>query len=113
MCITGRDKIESNEILVVSFGTTSPDSRLLNIDAVEKTIREAVPDDYDMLIQLCDAISGSGRIMDIIERMSDVRQRYGDYDRGKWNKNLELKEYFEKRMNRNLYDAVEKDSFHI
>ena len=46
MCITGRDKIESNEILVVSFGTTSPDSRLLNIDAVENTIRKAASDDY-------------------------------------------------------------------
>ena len=30
-----------NEILVVSFGTTSPESRLKNIDAVEKAIGEA------------------------------------------------------------------------
>ena len=44
--------------------------------------------------------------------MSDVKRRYGDYDQGKWNKNLKLKEYFEKRMNRNLYEAVEKDTFH-
>ena len=44
--------------------------------------------------------------------MSDVKQRYGDYDQGKWDKNLELKAYFGNRMNRNLYEAVEKDTFH-
>ena len=65
-----------------------------------------------MLIQLCDAISGSDGVMDIIERMSDVRRRYGNYDREKWNRNLELKTYFENRMHRDLYDAVEKGSFH-
>jgi hypothetical protein len=43
--------------------------------------------------------------------MSDVKRRYGEYDQGKWDKNLELKEYFENRMHRNLYEAVEKDSF--
>ena len=92
---------------VGNFDTTEAETEL-----IRAKLQEVVPDDYDLLIQLCDAISGSEGVMDIIERMSDVRRRYGDYDQGKWKKNLELKEYFEKRMNRNLYEAVEKDTFH-
>ena len=81
-------------------------------ELIRTQLREAVPDDYDLLIQLCDAISGSEGVMDIIDRMSDVKRRYGDYDQGKWDRNLELKAYFENRMGRDLYEAVEKDSFH-
>ena len=70
-----------------------------------------MPDDYDRLIQLCDSISGAEGVMDIEDRMSDVRRRYGYYDPKKWNRNLELKAEFERRMNRDLYEAVEKDTF--
>ena len=49
--------------------------------------------------------------MDIIDRMSDVKARYGDYEQSKWDTNLALKDYYEKKMGKNLYDAVEKDTF--
>ena len=68
-------------------------------------------DDYDRLIQLCDAISGAEGVMDIIDRMTDVKNRYGGYDPEKWNKNLWLKEYFESRMGMDLYTAVDKEHF--
>ena len=61
-------------------------------------------------IQLCDAIAGAEGIMDIIDRMSDVKRRYGSYDPGKWQTNLDLKEYFEAKMGKDLYEAVEKDT---
>ena len=80
-------------------------------DLICTKLAETVPDDYDSLIQLCDAISGAEGVMDIVDRMSDVKRRYGMYDQEKWNRNLELKAYFEGRMQRDLYDAVEKDSF--
>jgi hypothetical protein len=38
--------------------------------------------------------------------MNDVKQRYGYYPEGKWNKNFELKAYFEKMMGRGLYDVI-------
>ncbi|MBR5961685.1 MAG: HD domain-containing protein [Clostridia bacterium] len=78
---------------------------------IRSKLSEIVPDDYDRLIQLCDAISGAEGVMDIVDRMSDVKRRYGMYDQGKWDRNLELKAYFEGKMQRDLYDAVEKDSF--
>lgn len=49
--------------------------------------------------------------MNIVDRMNDVRMRYGTYDLNKWNTNLALKDYFEKKMGKDLYEAVEKDSF--
>lgn len=68
-------------------------------------------DDYDRLIQLCDAISGSDGVMDILERMGDVKRRYGAYDPEKWNANLELKRYFEDRMGKDIYAVTEKETF--
>lgn len=49
--------------------------------------------------------------MNIIDRMNDVRVRYGAYDLDKWNTNLALKVYFERKMGKDLYEAVEKDRF--
>jgi len=74
-------------------------------------LRKVEFDDYDLLIQLCDAIAGAEGVMDIIDRMSDVKRRYGSYDQEKWDANIALKENFEKRMGRDLYEAVEKDTF--
>ena len=68
-------------------------------------------DDYDRLIQLCDSISGSGGVMDIIERMSDVKRRYGFYDQDKWDANLKLKEYFESKMGMDVYQATDKENY--
>lgn len=68
-------------------------------------------DDYDRLIQLCDAISGSDGVMDILDRMGDVRQRYGTYAQEKWDANLKLKQYFEDKAGRSIYEVTEKAAF--
>lgn len=106
ICLTHSFNEMRLEGYVGSFDTTEKETDLIRIK-----LRETVPDDYDRLIQLCDAISGAGGVMDIEERMSDVRRRYGDYDPGKWNCNLALKALFEKRMHRDLYEAVGRDSY--
>ena len=67
-------------------------------------------DDYDRLIQLCDAIAGAGGVMDMEARMEDVRRRYGDYPQEKWDNNLLLKQMFEERMGKDLYEVVGKES---
>ena len=43
--------------------------------------------------------------------MGDVKRRYGDYPERKWNYNFELKDYFEKKMGMDLYEAVDKDNY--
>lgn len=48
--------------------------------AVEKVMRNALAnvktDDYDRLIQLCDAIAGSEGVLDTEERMEDVKSSF-------------------------------------
>jgi 8-oxo-dGTP pyrophosphatase MutT (NUDIX family) len=63
-------------------------------------------DDYDRLIQLLDSTCGADGTKNMEARMNDVKERYGYYPEGKWNKNFELKEYFEKLMGRDLYEVI-------
>lgn len=62
-------------------------------------------DDYDRLIQVCDALAGTA-VVDMEERMADVKRRYGAYPQDKWDKNLELKAYFEQKMQQDIYRVV-------
>lgn len=75
-------------------------------EMVKKLLDEMQFDDYDRLIQLCDALAGSEGVLDIEERMADVKRRYGSYPQAQWDKNMELKSYFEKKSGRNIYDIV-------
>jgi len=63
-------------------------------------------DDYDRLIQLLDATCGADGTMNLEDRMNDVKSRYGYYPQGKWDKNFELKAYFEKKMNKDFYQVI-------
>ena len=46
--------------------------------------------------------------MNIEDRMSDVKNRYGKYPKEKWDKNIELKEYFSGKTGKDLYEIVRK-----
>ena len=86
---------------------TSPEETAL----IEKTLGGMVYDEYDRLIQLCDSLAGAEGVLDIEERMEDVRRRYGSYPQNKWEINLALKRHFEELAGRNIYEIVEKDSY--
>lgn len=76
----------------------------------EKELREALEkleyDDYDRLIQLCDAIGTAEGVATMEDRMQDIRRRYGNYPEEKWKRNLALREYFEERIGRELYSLL-------
>ena len=63
-------------------------------------------DDYDRLIQLLDATCNADGTKNLETRMTDVKNRYGSYPETKWNKNYELKAYFEKLMGKDLYEVI-------
>ena len=67
-------------------------------------------DDYDYLIQLCDSIAKADGVVTLEERMNDVKSRYGYYPQEKWDRNMELKQYFEKKMKKELYQVVNVDN---
>lgn len=77
------------------------------VEVVKKILAEMQFDDYDRLIQLCDALAGCDGVLDIEERMADVKERYGNYPQEQWDKNIELKSYFEEKTGKNIYDIVD------
>lgn len=70
----------------------------------------AKQDEYDYLIQLCDSIAKAEGIVSLEERMNDVKSRYGFYPQEKWDRNMELKGYFEGKMRKSLYQVVNVDA---
>ena len=68
-------------------------------------LAEMVYDDYDRLIQVCDSLAGI-TVVDMEERMADVKRRYGSYPQDKWDRNLEMKGYFEEKMGQDIYTVV-------
>ena len=72
---------------------------------LRKLLNEMVYDEYDRLIQVCDSLAGT-EVVDMEERMADVKRRYGAYPQDKWDKNLALKEYFEEKMQQDIYKVV-------
>ncbi len=63
-------------------------------EEIRMLLEELEYDDYDYLIQLCDAVAKADGIVSLEERMNDVKSRYGYYPQKKWDRNLWLKEYF-------------------
>lgn len=78
---------------------------------IKTELARTVYDDYDRLIQLCDSLAGAEGVLDIEDRMNDVKKRYGSYPQDKWDSNMRLKRYFEKKMKKDIYLVCEKDSF--
>lgn len=75
---------------------------------LETALRGCVYDDYDRLIQLCDALAGTEGVMDMEARMDDVERRYGSYPPEKRAKNRQLRRLFEEKAGeRDLYEIVQ------
>lgn len=106
VCLTHSFNNQSTKDYIGNFDTTDEELALINhaLDNVEV-------DDYDRLIQLCDSLAGSEGVLDIEERMADVKRRYGAYPQEKWDTNIGLKAYFEQKTGNDIYVVVEKESF--
>jgi putative nucleotidyltransferase with HDIG domain len=106
VCLSHSFTDGSIKLYIGNFDTSEEETRLIteNLEKMEY-------DDYDRLIQLCDAIGGAEGILNMEDRMQDVKSRYGNYPQKKWDDNLWLREYFEKKMGEDLYTAVDKENF--
>lgn len=76
------------------------------LELISAALDSAVYDDYDRLIQLCDALAGAEGVLPIEERMAGVKRRHGHYPPEKWNANIRLKAYFDMKTGRDIYDVV-------
>ncbi|MDR1531098.1 MAG: HD domain-containing protein [Clostridiales bacterium] len=86
---------------------------------IESFLSVAVYDDYDKLIQLCDAVALPEGVCLVETRLIDVAMRYGfsDYTREKWKAVFQLKEYFSGLCGQSIYelfaDEVRRNSFSL
>ena len=106
ICLTHSFNNQRTDEFIGKFDTTEDELKLIQNALIAHTM-----DEYDRLIQLCDALAGVEGVLDIEERMEDVKCRYGSYPQAKWDSNLALKEYFEEKMGKDIYSLVDKDSF--
>lgn len=106
ICLTHSFNNQSLADYIGRFDTSDMDREM-----IESALAGATVDDYDRLIQLCDALAGSDGVLNIEERMLDVKRRYGFYPREKWDTNMRLKAYFEAKAGENIYEIVERDTY--
>lgn len=106
ICLTHSFCDRSTQYYIGNFDTSNEELELINTALAKINLN-----DYDRLIQLCDALAGSEGVLDIEGRMSDVKRRYGSYPQEKWDYNISLKEYFEKKAGKDIYDIVEKNTY--
>jgi hypothetical protein len=77
-------------------------------DFVKEYIAKAEYDDYDRLIQLCDALALPSGFCLMEKRMVDVAMRHGmhEYIIDKWKATFETKKYFEDKMGKSIYSVL-------
>lgn len=105
ICLTHSFNMHTLDDYIGKFDTTEEELRM-----IQKALKETVFDEYDQLIQLCDSLAGSEGVLNIEDRMLDVKNRYGAYPQVKWDRNIELMNYFEKRMGKDIYTVVDKEN---
>ena len=83
---------------------TTPEETALVVGALS-TVRM---DEYDRLIQLCDAVAGADGPVDMEARMDDVERRYGSYPASQRASNRALRRHFEEKMGKDLYEVIKQ-----
>lgn len=106
ICLTHSFNNHTVDEYIGKFDVTERELALIKSELAKITY-----DEYDMLIQLCDSLAGADGVLDIEERMGDVKKRYGFYPQNKWDFNIRLMHYFENKMGKNIYQVCEKDLF--
>lgn len=106
ICLTHSFNNQTTDQYIGKFDTTDEELKM-----IQDALKAVAMDEYDRLIQLCDSLAGAECVLDMEERMEDVRRRYGSYPQEKWDSNLALKKHFEEKMGKDIYVVVDKDNF--
>ena len=104
VCLTHSFIDQTTDSYIGMFDTTKAE-----LEIIQQTLKKIVINEYDRLIQLCDALAGAEGVLDIEKRMADVKRRYGYYPQEKWNYNLALLKHFEQKTGKNIYRVVESN----
>ena len=103
ICITHAFMIQDIKTSIGTFDMSEEDYRFM-----EGFIRGAADDDYDRLVQLCDALARPTGFCLLEKRFVDVALRYGTppFTVDRWRKTLEIKEMFERKIGGSIYKLL-------
>ena len=103
ICLT-----HSHPTQVVSSNYQKWDISFKEYEFLKRFVENAVFNDYDRLIQLCDCLAMPYGFCIIEKRFVDVGLRYGVNDHSiiAWKKVIELKKYFEKETGCSIYQLL-------
>ena len=100
ICITHAFMIQDIHTSIGTFDVSEEDYHFM-----DNFIRNAVYDDYDRLIQLCDALALPEGFCLLEKRFVDVALRYGTppATTARWKKILEIRDIFEEKIGGSIY----------
>ena len=103
ICITHAFMIQYIKKSIGTFDKSEEDYLFM-----EGFIKGAVYDDYDRLVQLCDALALPTGFCLLEKRFVDVALRYGTppFTVDRWRKTLEIKEMFERKIGGPIYKLL-------
>ena len=103
ICLTHSFPINNSSIFFGKYDCSSEQKSFL-----DKYIEETVYEDYDKLIQLCDAISLPDGACIMEKRFVDVALRHGlpEFTLEKWKAFMNLKKYFDEKCGCNIYSFL-------
>ena len=103
ICISHAFMIQDIRSSIGKFDMPEADYRFM-----EDFIKNAVYDDYDRLVQLCDSLALPTGFCILEKRFVDVTIRYGvhPFTVDRWKKVLEIKDDFERQIGCSIYDLL-------
>lgn len=103
ICISHAFMIQDIDTSIGAFDVSDEDYLFM-----KEFIEEAVYDDYDRLVQLCDALAMPTGFCFLEKRFVDVTIRYGMHPAtiDRWKKILEIKALFEERIGCSIYTLL-------
>lgn len=103
ICISHAFMIQDIDTAIGVFDVSQEDYRFM-----KQFVATAVYDDYDWLVQLCDALALPTGFCLLEKRFVDVTLRYGVHPAtvDRWKKILRIKAYFEKEIGGSIYTLL-------
>lgn len=103
ICISHAFMIQDINTSIGEFDMSEEDH-----DFMRDFVKNAKYDDYDRLVQLCDALALPSGFCLLEKRFVDVAIRYGMHSAtiDRWKKTLEIKAYFEQKIGRSIYELL-------
>lgn len=103
VCISHAFMLQNIETSIGTFDVTDEDYNFM-----KDFVAYAKYDDYDRLVQLCDALALPSGFCLLEKRFVDVTLRYGFHPAtlDRWRRTLDLKTYFEGKLGHSIYDLL-------